>query len=363
MKKIKTKIRNRIEKIRNRIKQIPNRIKQIPNKKIKVQTLVSTAMYAGELRFGKIHSNPTDTDFQFNSNSQIERVNLNTLLDLLEEENQMDEKLTNKSSMIADLNESDQSLIINTRSGKISMPERGGSDKQPGKFGPGSKARGAANRDFARKQLGKTSISAKAKSKSSQSSVFVDGLIVNTQFLARPGAGGNQPQPARDVFNQGCAGGPKSVTVLKQSQSAEEEVVREITAHDGVTGTFTDKSLDHLTTKHGHSLNIDDPLPPDPNQKSSPYKDAQIRTRVNAKTKKQFGDKVEEIIQDPTSKPYPDVSIRGIKGHGYWTEEYGGENGFFVGIHTEGKFEGQIKKAQPLGARQRKILEEENRVD
>ena len=282
------------------------------------------------------------------------------MLDLLEEENQIDEKLTNKSSMIADLNESDQSLIISTRSGKIIMPERGGNEKQPGKFSPGSKARGAANRDFARQQLGKTSIS--EKSKSSQSSVFVDGLVLNPQFSARPGAGGNQPQPARDVLNQGCSGGPNSVTVLKQSQSAEQD--REITAHDGVTGRLTDKSLDHLTTKHGHNLNIDDPLPPNPNQKPSQYQDAAIRTRVNKDTKNQFADTVEEILKDPRSQPYPDVSIRGIKGHGYLTEEYGGEDGcFFVGIHTEGKFQGQIKKAQPLGDRQRIMLDQENRVD
>ena len=39
--------------------------------------------------------------------------------------------------------------------------------------------------------------------------------------------------------------------------------------------------------------------------------------------------------------------MRGIKGHGYYTENYG-ESGFFVGIHKEGEFTGLIMKAQPV---------------
>lgn len=54
--------------------------------------------------------------------------------------------------------------------------------------------------------------------------------------------------------------------------------------------------------------------------------------------------------------------MRGIKGHGYYTENYG-ESGFFVGIHTEGEFAGQIKKAQPISDQQLKTLQEENRMD
>ena len=54
--------------------------------------------------------------------------------------------------------------------------------------------------------------------------------------------------------------------------------------------------------------------------------------------------------------------MRGIKGHGYYTENYD-ESGFFVGIHTEGEFAGQIKKAQPISDQQLKTLQEENRMD
>ncbi len=123
---------------------------------------------------------------------------------------------------------------------------------------------------------------------------------------------------------------------------------------------MTDKSTNHLTSKHADVLGIDDPLPPNPNQKPTKYK--QIRTRVNKENKEKFGDIVEEILKDPTTEPYPDVSMRGIKGHGYYTENYG-ESGFFVGIHTEGEFAGQIKKAQPISDQQLKTLQEENRID
>ncbi len=92
---------------------------------------------------------------------------------------------------------------------------------------------------------------------------------------------------------------------------------------------MTDKSTNHLTSKHGDVLGIDDPLPPNPNQK--PTKHEKIRTRINKENKEKFGDTLEEILKDPTTEPYQDVSMRGIKGHGYYTENYG-ESGGFVGI-------------------------------
>ena len=186
------------------------------------------------------------------------------------------------------------------------------------------------------------------------------------QFKTGPIEGGNglfgrfSARPTLDRYNPGCAGGPRSITVLNQSKSPEQDSVREIIAHDGVKGKLTDKSTSHLTSKHGDVLGIDDPLPPNPNQK--PTKHEKIRTRINKENKEKFGDTVEEILKDPNTEPYPDVSMRGIKGHGYHTENYG-ESGFFVGIHTEGDFKGQIKKAQPISEQQFKILQEENRID
>ena len=123
---------------------------------------------------------------------------------------------------------------------------------------------------------------------------------------------------------------------------------------------MTDKSTNHLTSKHSNVLGIDDPLPPIPNQK--PLKCTQIYTRINKENKEKFGDIVEDILKDPTTEPYPDVKMLGIKGHGYYTENFG-KYGFFVGIYTEGEFAGQIKKAQPVSDQQLKTLKEKNKID
>jgi hypothetical protein len=81
----------------------------------------------------------------------------------------------------------------------------------------------------------------------------------------------------------------ESITVLSQSKSSEQDSVREITAHDGVKGRLTDKSTNHLTSKHGHVLGIDDPLPPNPNQKPENIHPQHIRTRINKENKKNLG--------------------------------------------------------------------------
>jgi len=283
--------------------------------------------------------------------------------------------LSRESSMIANLNQDDcpqselvsegTQRIIKTPSGYIiSSIQRGGENDLPGKpskFGPGSKAKGAAKRNFARRQAGKT-----PTNRQSGGGFFANAFTVEPKFPARPGRnrdgllGRFSAQPTPDPYNPGCAGRPRSITVLSQSKSSEQDSVREVKAHDGVKAILTDKSTNHLTSKHGHVLGIDDLLPPNPNQKLTKYK--QIRTRVNKENKEKFGDIVEEILKDPTTEPYPDVNIRGIKSHGYYTENYG-SSGFFVGIHTEGEFAGQIKKAQPISDKQLKTLQEENRID
>ena len=86
---------------------------------------------------------------------------------------------------------------------------------------------------------------------------------------------------------------------------------------------------------------IENPLPPNPNQKLTKYK--QIRTRVNKENKEKFGCIGEEILKYPITEPYPDVSMRGMKGHSYYTESYG-ESGFFVGILYSAKVESKISK-------------------
>lgn len=169
--------------------------------------------------------------------------------------------------------------------------------------------------------------------------------------------------PPRLGSNAGNPGGgdvPRPITVLSQSKSSEQDSAREMTAHDGLKAILTDKSANHLTSKHGHEVGIDDPLPPNPSQKLTKYK--QVRTRINNENKEKFGDILEKILEDPNTEPFPDVSIRGTKSHGYYSEGYG-ESGFFVGIYNEGEFKGQIKKAQLITNRQLKTLQEENRID
>ena len=58
----------------------------------------------------------------------------------------------------------------------------GGDSSRPSKFGPGSKAKGAAKRDFARRQAGKT-----PTSRQSGGGFFADAFTVEPKFPARPG--------------------------------------------------------------------------------------------------------------------------------------------------------------------------------
>jgi hypothetical protein len=172
-----------------------------------------------------------------------------------------------------------------------------------------------------------------------------------------------QPRPTLDPYNPGCAGGPRSITVLSGQSNANSptnQPVREITAHDGVKDKLSDKSLSHLTSKHADAIGIDDPLPILPNQKATKYK--QVRTRINKENKKKFGDTLEKILEDPNTKVFPEISMRGIAGHGYYIENYG-ECGFFIGISTEDKLAGYITKAQPISEVQLKVLQEKNKIN
>ena len=165
-----------------------------------------------------------------------------------------------------------------------------------------------------------------------------------------------QPRPTLDPSNPGCGGEPRSITVLSGQSNANSltnEPVREITAHDGVKGKLSDKSLNHLTSKHADAIGIDDPLPILPNQKATKYK--QVHTQINNENKKEFGDTLEKILEDPNTKVFPEITMRGIAGHGYYTENYG-ECGFFVGISTEDKLAGYITKAQPVSLEQLETL-------
>ena len=168
------------------------------------------------------------------------------------------------------------------------------------------------------------------------------------------------PRSAPNPLNPGCSSGPKSVTVLsgqKNPSSSVKQNTKIIEAHDGFKAELTDKSVSHLTSKHGHKFGVDDPLPLPPNQKPTKYE--QIRTRLNKENKAKVGKEIESILSNPESDVYLDVSIRGIQGRVYHCRD----TDRVVGIHTEGEFKGQIMKGQPISDPQLDLLRELNILD
>ena len=192
----------------------------------------------------------------------------------------------------------------------------GGSDK----FSAGSKAKGAARRDFARRRN---------KGKSS-GSIFAQGFFPQRQYGSRPAAanrlaqqfqsgpakGGNglfgrfSARPTPNPYNPGCAGGPRSITVVSGQRNSD--LSTNLTAHDGFKAKLTNKSENHLTSKHGHKFGVDDPLPPNPNQKPTKYK--RTRTRLNNENKAKVREEIKSILSNPKSDVYTDVSISRYSG-------------------------------------------------
>lgn len=163
--------------------------------------------------------------------------------------------------------------------------------------------------------------------------------------------------------------GPRPRTVLN-GQRQNQQNTRTLSVHDGSQAAITEGSVDHLLSKHGHNFNVNDQLPPNANQK--PTKHQQIRTRVNAKNRQQFLDEAQRILNDKEfSEPFEDIRIRGIAGRGYVYDnpDYPGIAqddkiaALFIGIPEEGPFQGQIKKMQPISAKQLRILREQGCID
>ena len=69
-----------------------------------------------------------------------------------------------------------------------------------------------------------------------------------------------------------------------------------------------------------------------------------------------------DFLHQKQTEPFPNVSIRGTQGHGYYTDKFG-EHGFFVGRHNEGEFSGQIQKAQSVSPKQLERLRNFNSID
>ena len=97
---------------------------------------------------------------------------------------------------------------------------------------------------------------------------------------------------------------------------------------------------------------MDDPLPRNPAQKRTKFK--QIRTRLNKANKATITQEIERILLNPEYDLYREVSIRGIQGRVYHCKD----TNLIVGIHTEGEFAGQIMKAQPITPEQLEMLKD-----
>ena len=241
------------------------------------------------------------------------------------------------------------------------------------KSGPGPRAKADA-----RKAPANRARNSKAGNSQSGGSFFAEALTPNyfnrlrpaaanrlaQQFQTGPVEGGNglfgrfSARPTPDPSNPGCAGGPRSITVLSGQRNSDSST--NLTAHDGFEAKLTDKSENHLRSKHskhGHKFGVDDPLPRNPNQK--PTKFEQTRTRLNNENKAKVREEIKSILSNTKSDVSTDVSIRGIQGRVYHCKD----TNRVVGIHTEGKFAGQIMKAQPISERQLEFLRELNILD
>ena len=231
-----------------------------------------------------------------------------------------------------------------------------GNSSQPSKFTAGSKAKSAARRYFARRQTGK-----KPTSGLWGGSLFAQAFTVKPKFTARPGGNGDRlfgrftPRPTPDPRNPGCAGGPQSITVLSGQRNSDKST--KLTTYDGFEAKLTDKSENHLTSKHGHEFGVDDPLPRNSNQKPTKYE--RTRTRLSNENKAKVREEIKSSLSNIESDIYPDVSIRGIQGRVYHDERMNR----VVVIHTEGEFAGQIMKAQPISDKQLGFLRELNILD
>jgi hypothetical protein len=239
----------------------------------------------------------------------------------------------------------------------LKIPHGGdGNSSQPSKFTAGSKAKGAA-----RKATANRARNSKAGNSQSGISLFAQAFTVEPKFPARPGQnrdglfGRFSARPTPDPSNPGCAGGPRSITVLSGQRNSDEST--KLTAYDSFEAKLTDKSENHLTSKHGHKFGVDDPLPRNPNQK--PTKHEQTRTRLNNENKAKVREEIKSILSNTNSDIYPDVSIRGIQGRVY----HSNDTNRVIGIHTEGEFAGLIMKAQPISDPQLNLLRELNILD
>lgn len=163
----------------------------------------------------------------------------------------------------------------------------------------------------------------------------------------------------------------RGVDITSQQTKGNLSKVRVFKGKNGVFAILTKGSSRHLCERHGYQLGIDDLIPPSLNSKPTKYPSQGLRTRTQgekgALNQLDFGNTVQTIMQSPDTQVYPEVEIRGVKGHGYFTRtNFGPDNpryaGFFISVHTEGKMSDRLLKAQPINYNQLKKLKQFNKL-
>ena len=220
-----------------------------------------------------------------------------------------------KCSIIADLNQEDsiqselvpkggQRTIISP-SGKImsSIPKGGDKNEpdKPSKFSFGSKPKDATKRGFARRQVEKT-----LTIRQSGGGFFADAFTVEL----KPGRNldrllGRSTHLTPDLCNPRRTRRPWSIIVLSGQRNSDSST--NLIAHDGFETKLTNKPENHLTSKHGHRFSVDDPLPCNPNEKPTKYK--QTQTRLNNENKAKVRKEIKNILSNPKNDIYTDISI------------------------------------------------------
>jgi hypothetical protein len=183
--------------------------------------------------------------------------------------------------------------------------------------------------------LGKSGLGPRSKTnalknprKSGSGSLFVEGFTPHRQYCSRPI---NKPLSCRNNVkmekeefnkNQNLGGSSSSMkTNLKMTRSSLNESSKTIEIFDGKIMDTSDRSLDHLVSKHGHRFGVNDPLPMDSKQQDTNYFERKIRTRLTPENRNQFRNNLQEFGHNSDLVPFYNISIRGKKNDVYYCSE------------------------------------------
>ena len=224
----------------------------------------------------------------------------------------------------------DSQITFDTPSGQrtLGLP-RGG--EWPPKSGPGARAKADA-----RKAASNRAGNSKAGNSQSIGSPFAEAFTVKPNFSTRPGRNGDElvgrfpPQPTPDPHNPGCAGGPRSITVLSGQRNSESSS-ETVTFNDGYKAQVGNVQLDKILVKHGHQWGIEDKdltNTRDANNNLFPGKPEQIRTRLTPENREKLRTGIQKMASSSKLELYPNYPISGDMGRAYLCPD----TGLFLGI-------------------------------